>query len=264
MKYFAFDINETIVAFDSTEDQTQPELAQKIVDKYLGVYKTKAQKKMEEVLGLSEGEEEIDEQLNEKLKEKLKDEVCQFLTKNKQKLFTSFLKVLDLVLDDKNDVGIMLRTFGEDGENVMQLIMEYLKSKSSPTAACNEFTSYEMKRKVGAKFEIKQKGDSFVSYDLDGVKSWFDSLQHKFVFIKDDYQFWNSHSRQSRAGKIAFTDNIIRFFDDNDCVCMYAVDPSSQEIVYDSTSKTFKKIKTFNAMCDENYFVKNLLHRKKT
>ena len=141
-------------------------------------------------------------------------------------LFPSFIKVCSQYPNAK----IVFRTFGSDGEKVLQ---EF--SKEPVTKGF--FIVNKLVLDNGTCFEGLSKINDF-------LKSTPNPL-----FIQEDYHHWNYNGKSSQYGKqlLGATDFTQVFFDDNPCVN-----------VIDNINAYFVKINTLRAMLESDYFLNKL------
>jgi hypothetical protein len=125
----------------------------------------------------------------------------------------------------------MLRTFGNDGIEIINSINHNYDYYSFDRIDTNNTIIYDM----------KNKNTKSINLDKQKLKIFMDNVTSDLVLIHDDYYFWNRHDKQSHYGKSIFdTSNYKIFFDDNNCV---------------TCEKLFYKVNTLQAMIDENYFI---------
>lgn len=142
-----------------------------------------------------------------------------------QYFFPSFLRVIEKL---KPEDKIIFRTFGHDGPEVISRLNE----------------------KYGLKFiSLTSKWVNDQPKFFDSVGNEIDFLtiveEKEHILIKDDYRYWNDHRRLAQCGKFIFPipNQKQICFDDNDC--MFTPDPQVQ----------ICRINTISAAIDQNYYV---------
>jgi predicted transcriptional regulator len=168
--------------------------------------------------------------------------------------FPSFLKVIENL---KEHDKIFLRTFGQDGQDVIDKLRKLYNL---------EFCVYHCKYNYGeAKFYYESNG---ISTDPRIIYSVSNTC-NKHVLIIDDYQYWNNNNREAKYGKFipyitdmphtktADTDLNVSIqkqiaFDDNDCMW---TDNSDKVKIH--------KIVTIDAALDEYYYL-NFINKSNT
>ena len=148
---------------------------------------------------------------------------------NKSFLFESFTNLVEK-LDD--NVKIIFRTFGNDGDKVLE--------------------NFKHKDVLSGYFDVDKLclNNGVILHGLQEINE-FILLNKSHLFIQEDYHYWNNHGKDKLYGKqLMGSANFTQlFFDDNPCVH-----------VVDNTNATFIKINTLQAMMDKDYYV-NLIKK---
>lgn len=145
--------------------------------------------------------------------------------------FKSFLRILDKYPEAK----IILRTFGLDGDDVVERlgkiyprIRDTIKGKFNYTDDIPVLTLENDKILVG----------------MDEVNNFIKSAPNNLLFF-ENYAYWNGHRRDKTCGKLLLGDPemVQIFFDDNVCV----------NILNDKNAY-YVEVNTLKALLDETYF----------
>lgn len=237
MALYSFDINDTITAFDSTDTSDLDARVNEIISRsteYKGYYsyyeyiKNKYPKDYKSIC--SKCTEEYQDL------EHLRDKYWKIREQIQCVLFPSFLKFLDRV--DK----VILRTFGSDGNLVIQEIQKY-------SSKFNNFIVGKMGHNGNEEYlEIEGK----IIKDIENITEYLYNTENS-VLIQEDYRYWNSHKRRKEAGKLLYPSNFDQlFFDDNECV----------DIIKNDDSKSITKyirVNTAQAILDDDYYINFLI-----
>nr|QYA18791.1 hypothetical protein KOM_12_523 [Clandestinovirus] len=138
----------------------------------------------------------------------------------KKGLFESFLHFLETTIVGKPDQVVIFRTFGHDGNQVLQLL------------------------KCDNRFEHL---NTIILEDLTNIPSILNAKQHQLILYQDDYETWNNANRNPLFGKVIKSiDGWNQCgFDDNRCM------------VAEGNIETVRifKVNTFEAAIDKFYFI---------
>jgi len=169
-------------------------------------------------------------------------------------LFKSFLKVIDMIMENNLDIGFIFRSFGNDALFVENQLKIYMNNKYNKNVSASK---YVLNRIDFGTFSLKKLDDTsnHIGFDTSSLSIWFESLEDQFIFIKDDYEFWSKNNKVKESSKIIFeSEKFIRFFDDNSCVHIHSESGSP-------VSNLFFRVDTYEAICDENYYI-NLIKQQ--
>ena len=141
-------------------------------------------------------------------------------------LFESFTRVVDTY----PNVKIIFRTFGSDGEEV-------LKNFKHKNVIKGFFNIDKLILDNGITLNGLEEINNFIKTTTD------------HIFIQEDYHHWNNNTKSKLFGKqlLGTPDFHQIFFDDNPCVN-----------VLNNTNAIFIKINTLQAMRNNDYFIKKI------
>ncbi len=164
-------------------------------------------------------------------------------------LFDSFLRALTAF----PEAIILIRTFGQDTESVVQILRQIDEEKRK-----DPFGHFG---KPPERFDFVYYG-SPVSTDVINFVGK-DRTFHEFtemlgdtdrnIMIQENFEYWNGNGRKKEAGKqlIGHPNLIQVFFDDNDCVHVRDATPDTH----------FVLVNTLEALTDPDYYV-NLIRSR--
>lgn len=261
------DINRTIIATDTTQKYTLSDFAslclaketeytwdniQEPINYYLHVYKNllpgsrsdkELRKQRRDMIHSFMGNALISSAYPYKLELLARYRSLLKALKSDAKVFTSFYTLLDQLPED---ACIVFRTFGQDGE----IVLEELGLQHTP--------------RFSRKGELLFREGNEVSYE-----EFFKTIDsERFVFLQDDFFYWNAHKEAARYGKpLPFRSNDTTiFFDDN------VEDSDTTNIVYPFTypegeplkisdlvkAGRIVRVNTVEAILTPQYFVETL------
>lgn len=120
-------------------------------------------------------------------------------------VFQSFLEVLK----GYEDAKLIFRTFGPDGDLVINMLQNRYGVKKQFTKCYLHYIEGRWEMQVGRE----------VMHNFDEINDFIVNCPTDLLII-DDYQYWDSHERKPEYGKqiCGMLMNVQLNFDDNDCV----------------------------------------------
>ncbi len=265
-----FDLNGTIIPFDSTEDITKDQLMNLLIAKSMygaitnvvdGTYSWEPNSDNKS-MSYYEYAKRYDhvrfKDLVHKFTEEgepghqfrnLYDELME--TCDPMDICSSFIRVLHAFPNAK----IVFRTFGADLDSTIKtLVTKYGYGK--PLTGCR-FIRTKSEQGESVLLEVVDRHEYVV-----GAKQIYEFIRDcpTDFAITDDYKYWHANHKSPHCGKLMMINDgecFQRFFDDNDCVDLQDQDGQPME----ETDKNIRKdhvirVNTVSAIMDSDYFVK--------
>ncbi len=246
---FHIDINNTITMCDitagyafNTEDKIEDNkkisyIINEIMTKCIYINKTENEKErmFDKIKRENKNFKEVIEKIHEteyKDDKEFQEDRKKMLLSTKNKIFESFL----YFLDNHPNERIIFRTFGKDGEHVIEELikMGYERFKNTKFG------------KMRSKLVDGKRVDKLIIEDKEYDPFEYISNNECSLLIKDHYPFWNDNDKKKEFGKILKSlGNKCYFLDDLDCVH------------YDKEDKNCNvpRINTVHAATRKNYFM---------
>lgn len=239
-----FDINGTIIGFDSTETGTPNQNANLILAKniYGQVVENKwilNQDIYNEIdsityynylktLKIPNAKQKAYEFTNDNEPGVLLRNLLEIIETKEENIFDSFNKVLELY----PEAIIVLRSFGRDIESTVNKI-----KKTNPIYG-----------KIIHEEETKVILDKNIPYTFNEFNDLLKVTSNQIFAIQEDYNHWNNNNRDKKHGKLmmAHEDMLQIFFDDNEWVNII-----NNKIINKSH---YIKVNTIRALIEPNYF----------
>jgi len=186
------DINGTMIGTDSTDTHSLSDavieyMARNIIKSGKNIY----DKFKEEGKDYKKKSADYVNSLTDPMYITMKEQLTKEFSKG---IFQSVIKLLS----DTKDYQLILRTFGLDGQDVINQLQTYFPSMTF--------------------IHLKSVWIDDVNYfQCNGQTISTDNLTGHLI-IQDDYNYWNEHERKATCGKLLFGEGKIYGFDDNDCM----------------------------------------------
>lgn len=251
-----FDINGTIMAFDSTENGTDEENANMIFAKNTYGKVINGQWVSNEAYDDTNDSVTYYNHLKNHSKNKNFKELCFIFTKEGQpgakwveyveevkkymvlRLFNSFLHVLD----EFPNALIVFRSFGNEIPEILHLLEHNPKFKAAHIFKADRDDDTNV-------FTMFKDSERIMCHNLTGMNMLYGMCDNAHLAIKENYHHWNNHGKHSTYGKSIQADEKLFqiFFDDNPCV----------HIIGDKNCH-YVQVNTISALFDDGYFVNHI------
>ena len=162
-------------------------------------------------------------------------------------LFPSFVKLVRQHNDDDN-VTVVFRTFGIDGEDVLNcLYKQHGFDKFSPDNVVRG-TFKHSGDSTSLELSVDNSTVTLSDFKPEQLTELVEQYAPRHFLIREDYDYWNNNRRDAKYGKVMCGDDrtIQIFFDDNDCV--YTTNPETR-------FAHFVKVNSLFALQDEDFFI---------